>query len=130
MNTSIFLARVLGPYCLIVAIGVLLNAKFYRQMMEDLMRNSALIYIAGVIALSFGLLVVSAHNVWVAGWPVLITLLGWMAFIKGVWIMVFPGSVAQVTAYHLNNPSMLTVRLSIVLVFGCVLTLFGYFHGL
>ena len=127
MYTSIFLAKLFGPYCLIVATGVLLNQKAYRKVMEDIIQNSAIIYIAGVIALIFGLLTVLVHNVWVVSWPVMITLLGWIALLKGVWIIVFPGSLAKVTSYHLNNPFLLAVRLSVVLLAGIALTVFGYF---
>ncbi len=129
MNTSIFLAKLLGPYCLIVSLGVLLNFKFYRKVMEDLLKNSALIYIAGVIALIFGLLLVKFHNVWVLGWPVIITLIGWLGLIKGIWLIVFPDSLTKITNYHLKNPSILTARLIVVLLLGLVLTVFGYFVG-
>src|SRR5688572_14744603 len=99
--TSIFLAKLLGPYCLIVATGVLLNQQSYRKVMEDIIHNGALMYLGGVIALIFGIWIVLVHNVWVMDWPVIITLLGWIGLLKGVWIIVFPASLPKVAADHL-----------------------------
>jgi len=65
METSIFLAKLLGPYCIIVAVGLLFNLKNYQKVIEDFCKNSALLYLGGVLALFFGLLVVLFQNVWV-----------------------------------------------------------------
>jgi len=129
MGTSIFLAKVFGPYCLIVATGVLLNQKLYWTMLEEFIQNNKLLYVGGVIALLCGLLTVVVHNVWVVGWPVIITVLGWISLLKGVWVIVFPGSVPKLTAYHLKNPPLMAFRLVVVLVAGAILTFFGYVNG-
>jgi len=128
MGSSIFLAKLMGPYCLIVAAGVLLNLKYYRKVVDDFLKNSALSYIGGVIALLFGLLVILNHNIW-SGWPLIITLFGWLSFIKGLVIIVFPGVLPNITAFHLKSPAILVFRLVLVMVLGLMLTIFGYFVG-
>ena len=82
MQSSIFLAKLLGPYCIIVAVGILFNRKIYQKLMEDFCKSTALIYMGGVLALFFGLLIVLFHNVWVGGWPVVITVFGWLGLLK------------------------------------------------
>ncbi len=42
------------------------------------------------VATVTGLLLISVHNVWVQDWPVIITLVGWILFLKGSWFMLFP----------------------------------------
>jgi len=81
LETSIFLAKLLGLYGVIVAGGVLLNRKAYQRVVEDLTKNSVLVYLAGIFALIFGLLIISFHNVWVLDWPVLITVIGCLGMI-------------------------------------------------
>src|SRR6185295_6151297 len=106
MSTSIFLAKLLGPYLLTISAGLLMNQKTYRRIMEDFPRQVSLVYIGGVIGLFFGLLLVLTHNVWTADWRVIITVIGWIGLLKGVWIILFPDSLEKVVAYHLNNPAI------------------------
>ena len=40
--------------------------------------------------MSAGLAVVLTHNVWVADWPVLITILGWLTAIAGAFRLLAP----------------------------------------
>ncbi len=127
MDPSLFLAKLLGPYCLIVAVGVLMNLKTYREMVEDLLKNSAVVYFAGVFALFFGLLIILFHNLWVSGWPLIITLLGWLGLIKGIVIIVFPNFFSKLIAFHLKNSSALMIRLGVLFVIGLALTRHGYF---
>jgi len=42
------------------------------------------VYLSGALFLVAGLFVVRNHNVWVARWPVLITILGWSAILLGL----------------------------------------------
>jgi hypothetical protein len=126
MENSIFLAKILGPYTIIVGLAFLFNLKAYQKVLEDFCKNSALIYLGGVFAFLFGLLIILFHNVWVAGWPVIITIFGWMALIKGVWLIVFPNTVAKFTQAYQKKTALITVSLVIVLVLGIFLVAKGY----
>ncbi len=127
MQNSVFLAQIIGPYCIIIAVGILANRETYEKMMEDFLKNAALVYIGGILALLFGLLVVLTHNVWTVGWPAFITIFGWVGIIKGTWLLVFPDTVPKFTKVYKKNPTLLSVHLIIVLIIGVGLTIFGYF---
>ncbi len=127
MEGSIFFARLLGPYFVIVAIGFLFNLKTYQRLLEDFCKNVALIYIGGVLALWFGLVVVLFHNVWVANWTVIITIFGWLGIIKGAWLIILPNTVARFTEAYQKKTVALTVHLAVVLALGIFLMVKGYF---
>ena len=127
METSIFLAKLLGPYCIIVAVGVLFNLRTYQRVMEDFCKNSALIYLGGILALLIGLLIVLFHNIWVANWTVIITIFGWLGIIKGAWLIILPNTAAKFTIAYQKNTALLVVHLIIVLAIGVSLTIFGCF---
>ena len=127
MENSLLIAKILGPYLTIVAIGIMFNLKAYQRMMEDFLKNAALIYLGGVLALIFGIVIVLFHNVWLAGWPVIITIFGWMGLIKGVWLIVFPNATGKLTQLYQKKPTLLKVHVLIVLVIGLLLTVRGYF---
>lgn len=129
MEKSIFLAKVLGPYCIIVALGIMFNLKTYHKVMEDFFKNSALIYLGGVIALLIGLLVALVHNVWMADWAVIITIFGWLGIIKGAWLIILPNTVAKLTEAYQKNTALLMVHLVIIFALGIFLSVRGYFVG-
>jgi hypothetical protein len=127
METSVLLAKILGPYCVIVAIGLMFNLKFYQRMIEDFFKNTALIYLGGVMALIIGIVLVLFHNIWVAGWPVIITIFGWGGLIKGIWLIIFPNALGKLTQVYQKKPLLLRAHMVIVLIFGILLTLKAYF---
>ena len=93
MDTSILLAKIIGPMLIVIGAGVFINLELYRRMVAGFAGNTLLIYMAGTIALLLGLIVVTFHNVWEWRWPVIITILGWVSVIAGVFRVVFPDSV-------------------------------------
>ena len=127
MENSVFLAKLIGLYMVIVAVGILLNRKIYHNLMKDFSNSHALIYLGGVLALIIGLLIVLIHNVWVAGWPVIITIFGWVGLIKGIFIIIFPNSVVKLVQTYQKRTVLLTVNLVIILILGIFLIFKGYF---
>lgn len=127
MTNSIFLAKLLGPYFIVVCLGVLLNRDNYLKLIDDFVNNAGLRYIGGLLALVFGLLVVINHNVWESSWVVIITIIGWMGLIKGSWILIFPNRMSSFVEVYKKNNNFLTVSLSIFILLGVFLSFKGYF---
>ena len=127
MQTSLLIARILGPCFLVVATGIMFNLQFYQRVMEDYCRNAAMIFFGGMFALVIGIVVLLFHNAWAANWTVIITIYGWGGVIKGAWLIIFPNSVAGFTQAYVKNKILLVVHAVIVVIFGVVLTVLGYF---
>ena len=127
MDTSIFVAKIFGLCYLIIGIGFLFNRQVFRQIMEDYCKNAALVFYGGLISLAVGLAIVLNHNVWTMHWPVIITILGWLAILKGIWIIVFPGSLQQFMGAYLENKKLQMFQMIFALLFGAALTFFGFF---
>jgi len=126
MDTSIFLARLIGPLLLVIAAGLLLRQTSWRPMASDFLANRALVYLTGFLALLAGLAIVNTHNVWVAHWPVIITILGWMAVIGGIFRMLWPERVIGIGERMLSNASAITAIGVIEGLIGLWLTYAGY----
>jgi len=124
---SVFLARLIGPYCMIVAIGVLINRKAYQRAIEDFFKNTAVLYIGGILTLLLGFLVVLTHNIWTTDWIVLITIFGWAGIVKGAWIIILPNTLIRFIKIYQKKSALLVVNLLLVFTVGAVLTFFGYF---
>jgi uncharacterized membrane protein len=128
MQTSVFLAKLMGPVALAVGIGVLANAAVYRKLAEEFLRSYALVYVSGLLLMTAGLALILTHNVWVADWRVIITLLGWLAAIGGALRIVVPERVESMGQSFLRHPTSMTVAAAIWLALGALLTFFGYFR--
>ena len=90
MPNSVFLARLMGPMGIAIGLGMLFNRSAYRRVAEEFLDSQALIYFSGLIAGTGGLAVILTHNVWSADWRVVITLLGWIAFVTALARIVVP----------------------------------------
>jgi hypothetical protein len=128
MQSSLFLARLIGPVLLVIGIGMLVNRDGYRTMAEEVLRSRALIYFAGLLALVPGLAVVLVHNVWVLDWRVIITLLGWLAVIGGVFRLLFPQEVTRIGSVMIAHQHTMLIGGGVMTALGAILCFTGYFR--
>lgn len=127
MENSIFIARVFGLCYLIIGVGFIFNRKAFQRVMEDFCKNAALLFFAALFALVIGVVIILTHNVWVANWTVMITIIGWAGLIKGIWMIVFPDTVPKFMKAYQENKNLLIVHSVFVFILGVVLTFFGFF---
>ena len=125
MATSIFLAKLIGPLAFALGLGVLLNRDAVRAVLDEFARNPAILFLAGMISFPAGLAVVLTHNVWVADWPLIITVFGWLTAITGALRLVAPTQAIKFGRGGYGN-SVLFGGLLWLLV-GAALIFFGYF---
>jgi len=126
MANSIFLAKLIGPLMLAVGIGIFVNGAVYRMLADELLRSRGMIYLSGVLAMTAGLAIVLTHNVWRADWPVIITILGWLATIGGAFRIVYPQGTERIGRRILKEKHGLTIGGIIWVALGAILCVFGY----
>ena len=90
MELSILIAKITSVVYLSAAVGAVFSRDHYRRVFDDLFKNAALTYLMGFTAAILGFLMVNYHNTWERDWTVLVTILGWLALMKGVLIIAFP----------------------------------------
>ncbi|NQU77545.1 hypothetical protein HQ544_02500 [Candidatus Falkowbacteria bacterium] len=95
MDVSIFLAKVLGLYLVIVSIAILANRKILPKVAKMYMHHEPILFTEGAFALIIGLLMVVSHNIWTSDWRVIITILAWLTLLKGVGRLLAPESLAK-----------------------------------
>ena len=117
--------RLFGLAYLAIGVGILLNPGYYRKMLAEFGNNGAAMYFGGIFALVAGYLLVTYHNFWCGGWTVVITLIGWSAFLKGLIILILPAFFAKITKAMLGNPKFLPWWAAVVCLIGILLTWVG-----
>jgi hypothetical protein len=125
MDTSLFLARLIGPMLLVIGAGVLLNRENFRAMARELVASREQMFIIGVLTLLGGLAIVNTHNVW-SGWPTIITVFGWIFAIGGALRILLPEVARSIQGAALDRPAMPLVGGTIQALIGAWLCYVGF----
>lgn len=126
MQTSVFIAKLMGPVLLMMGLSVLLNPERVRAMAREMIDGQALIFMSGVITLPIGLAIVNTHNVWSGGWPVIITVFGWLMIVAGVARMALPGPLKEIGAAMIDKTTYIAVPGALMALLGAYLSYQGY----
>lgn len=81
----------------------------------------------GLAALTIGLVIVSAHNVWVQSWEVIITIFGWLAVVEGILLLLLPEEMSRIVAKWLKGKGLIVFGGIFYLILGIVLGYAGWF---
>jgi len=125
---TIFLSKLLGLYCIVVGLAMLVHSHATIETVKVLVQCAPALYIAGILALAMGLAMILGHNVWSGGvLPVVVTLIGWLALIKGLVILFLPAGWAAACYLGCGHPlQFLYVKAAITLILGAYLTYAGF----
>ena len=125
--TDAHIFQLLGLAYFAAGLGVLLNTDFYKKLLETYAGNPPLVYITGFIVLVVGYLLVAFHNIWTLKWSILITLVGWIALIKGMFMLVLPNSFAVISKALKRKKELLQIEAAIIAIIGLWFMYLGYF---
>jgi len=128
METSIFLARLIGPVLLVVGFAVLANQRAFRELAEEFLASRALIFLSGLLIMPVGLAIVLTHNIWAADGRVMITLFGWSNAIGGAMRLAAPAYVMMTGRAMLKRPYFIPAAAALWIVAGALFCLFGFRH--
>src|SRR5271166_4789485 len=90
-TTTVFLGRLLGLYLVAISVGMLANRRPTLDTLDDMARSEPWMLFSGMVATGVGLAVVLSHQVWSGGaLPIVVTLVGWAALLKGIVLLLVP----------------------------------------
>ncbi len=90
MHVSFFLAKFFGFYLIIAALPILFCFASFKERYNNFLENKGLMMITAIMVMMLGLFLVLIHNVWVAGWPVVITVICWLTLLEGLAMLYCP----------------------------------------
>ena len=125
MQPAVFIARLLGPTFVAIGLGILANGPFYSALILEAVHSPTLIYFSGLMSLVPGLAILNVHRSW-SGWPVIITILGWLMVIGGVVRLVLPATTATLASDLYSHAIVFLIVAIVVLVVGAYLCFEGY----
>ncbi len=116
------IAEALCLYYLVMGVAFLVNRKRFVTLFVDVMNSQTFMTYSGIIALIVGVFLITIHNVWVWGLPLFVTIVGWLAFLKGAALLIYPKVFTPWTK-KVATPSGLLYVGSLMIAFA---VLFGY----
>jgi hypothetical protein len=124
---TIFLAKLLGLYCIIVGLTMMGNRHTMVDAVNSIIRSPSLILLAGVIAVGVGLGLVVGHNVWSGGTlPVVVTVVGWLSLIKGFVLLALPAGKLAKLYEALHYERFYLGYVAVTLALGLYLTIAAF----
>jgi len=127
---TIYLGKLLGLYCIVVALAMMANKRSTISAINALIRNDAILLVVDFITVGIGLALVVGHDVWTGGaLPVVVTLVGWASLIKGlVFLALSPERMVRLyDALHYEK--RFYILMSITLALGLYLTIAAFGVG-
>jgi len=127
LELSIYIGKLLAAVYLILGVAILANRAYFTKAYSQFIDNPLSMLLAGFMALVLGLILVMNHNIWVGEWYVLITIVGWISLIKGVFLLLLPKVTDQIWGPIIRKGYIMPVAGIFALLFGIY---FGYFTWL
>ncbi len=123
MTNSRYVAGLIGPALIAVTVTEWMNVEIFISAIGPSFAPH--VYLNGTLLFVSGLAIVRAHNLWMRGWPVLVTLMGWFLILAGLARMAAPVSAQQAA----QNSVALYGSLIVLFAIGVVLTFKAYGHS-
>ncbi len=128
METSLLVAQFLGVIYLVLGLGLLFNTGYYQKAFSGFVKDGTAMYFGGLCALVVGLLLTKYHNIWTGEWwIVFISLIGWLALIKGILIFLVPKNMARLTQPWLKTKGIFYIMVLFMLALGVIFSYYGFF---
>ena len=99
-------ARIFGLWTLLAVTGMIANRQATIDVLNAFVGDAELMWVTGLFTLLAGIVMVVMHNRWSGGAPaVVVTIYGWIVFLKGLAFVWLPASseVAFYSALHFSQ---------------------------
>lgn len=123
MDLSILVARIAAISYLAISVALLIGELKGAQLIESFEKSRGLTLITGFLSLILGAILIQYHNVWVANWRVLVTIIAWASFVKGVLYIAFPAAMFKLTKRMMINENIWGL---FALALGLLFAYFGF----
>ncbi len=124
MEISVFLAKLLGLYFLIVGLLCVFRHRQIKAMGKEFAASRITLAVSAELSLLFGLVIAIDHSIWECSWRGLITFLGYFMILRGVVRFGFPSRVKEWVAKMTSKCFWATVVITVLI--GAYLTYCGF----
>jgi uncharacterized membrane protein len=124
MELSIYLAKLLGIYMLLLAGAWIVRKDQLDRVFKEIASSRSLLAFLGIFDIVAGLAIAIGHPVWQFNWRGLITLLGYVMIVRGLMRLMFTDEVKKRMATLMDKGGWIII--AILVVIGAFLTYNGF----
>lgn len=103
MSDSIFLAAIIGPTYLVLGLSLLIYAERWEKIAKGWEKDHIVLFGPMMYCIVFGLAIITMHNLWEWSPYLIITITGWVAFLKGAIYLLIPGEAFKYLIRKVNS---------------------------
>lgn len=127
METTLFISRIYGLTILVVGLGMVLNSAYYKKAIKDMLEDTGLYYLAGIMALVIGIVLVTLHNYWTGILEIVVTILGWIGLLKGLMLILLPEQMKKTAKGMFKDEKKIVTMGSFAVIVGLAIIILGMF---
>ena len=127
METSIFIAKIIGLTYLSLWVGLLFSWDYYKKAFSKILDDTSYMLFWGIMGIVVGFLIIQYHNIWVTNWTVAITVIGWIALAKWAFLLAFPKSF-KIFAWMFKSDKYIKIMGPTVIIVGWIFVYLGFFY--
>jgi uncharacterized protein YjeT (DUF2065 family) len=116
----------LGITFFAMGIGMLTNPKFIKDIVKEFLGSTTLVFFGGLACVAIGFPLITFHNVWTPGSSLIITVIGWVALIKGLALLMFPRQTTDMYKGVLEKENKTYIGYGVIIL-GIILLYLGLF---
>jgi len=126
MELSYFLAQFFGIFMIFKGVAILVRKNEMKSVISEVTESKAMMLFASIFGMALGLFVILNHNIWVSGWPVVVTIIGWGMFLYSAKNYIVPHSKGSDCLKRFGNSSFLVFASVINIILGVYLATVGF----
>jgi vacuolar-type H+-ATPase subunit I/STV1 len=124
-KTRLF-ARVMGPFLIIIPGTAVLQASEMRTLLSDFAENPLWCWVVGAFILLVGLVVIALHQYWHGGPGIIVSAIGWLVALKGLFLVAFPRTYMSAANAAIDAVSWWRAAFIVFALVGVYLTYVGW----
>jgi hypothetical protein len=128
MDSTYFLAQVLGIVIFIMSLGLAFQEHYYQGAFHELMSQPGLKFMTGITTLIIGTLLILTHDDWQTRWGIFIGVLCWAIFIKGCMRILIPKVSDRMVLKCIDRREYVIVSVVLGIIMGLALIYHGFFN--
>ena len=122
-------ARVLGPFLVVTTATAVARTSDMRTLLSEFSANLVWPWVTGAFVLLIGLVVVALHQDWRGAAAVIVSVLGWLTALKGLFLMAFPRTYISAANSMLDTTAWWWTGFILMGLIGLYLTYVGWAPG-
>lgn len=123
--TDALIIQILSMMFCAMGLGIFVNPHFYKKIMEDFVENESISFLASLISFTIGFLLISLRRAPYPEHISIITIMGWIALLKGLLMIILPKPLLQIVKVFSKKKGIFMFCGTFLLILGMIFMYMG-----